>query len=194
MIISNIKQLELEISNIKNDNIRDFTIKILEKIPDYFWEVAASSTSRYHPSYALGAGGLVRHTKAAVRIALELFRCEAVQSYNDLDKDIIISALILHDTCKHGLNGSKYTVAEHPLVASQFIKNQKEICQLVDEKILNEILLGIETHMGCWNYDYKTKKEVLPKPQKGKQVFIHMADYLASRKCLEFDFDAKISK
>jgi 23S rRNA maturation-related 3'-5' exoribonuclease YhaM len=189
-----VKTFEFELSQIKDNSIREFTTKVLEVVPDYFWTVPASSTGRYHPKYALNEGGLIRHTQAAVRIALELFRCEAVQSYNDIEKDIIISALILHDTCKHGLNGSKYTITEHPLVACQFIKNQKEICQLIDKKILNEILEGIETHMGNWVYDYKTKKEVLSKPKRGKQVFIHMADYLASRKCLEFDFDAKISK
>jgi hypothetical protein len=43
--------------------------------------------------------------------------------------------------------------------------------------------------MGQWNYDYKSKKAVLPKPKTGKQFFVHMCDYLASRKFLEVNFD-----
>ncbi len=52
---------------------------------------------------------------------------------------------------------------------------------------------GIATHMGQWNTDFKTKKEVLDKPKTGIQKFIHMCDYLASRKCLEFNFEESIS-
>ena len=87
---------EYELSFIKNLQIKEFTIKALEILPDYFFEVAASSSGKYHPSYALGKGGLVRHTKAAVRIAIELFRCETVTGhFSDDVKDVIISALIL---------------------------------------------------------------------------------------------------
>lgn len=190
----NIDYFKHELSEIKDENIRNFTIKTLEKVPSYFWEVPASSTGKYHPSYALGEGGLVRHTKAAVNIALELFRCETIQSYTNKEKDIIISALILHDTFKSGLNHSKYTVTEHPLIASKFIKEQPDLCELVSKEILNEILDCIETHMGQWTTDFKTKQEVLQKPKNGRQKFVHMCDYLASRKCLEFNFDAELSR
>ena len=45
-------------------------------LPEYFFEVAASSTGKYHPVYALGVGGLVRHTIAAVEIANEMYRMD----------------------------------------------------------------------------------------------------------------------
>lgn len=185
---------QYELSFIKNPQIKEFTIKALEILPDYFFEVAASSTNKYHPSYALGEGGLIRHTKAAVRIAVELFRCETVTGhFSDDIKDIIISALILHDGAKHGLNGSRYTITEHPKVVVELIKNNKDTYENLDEKIFNQIMDGIATHMGQWVLDFKTKKEVLDKPKTGVQKFIHMCDYLASRKCLEFNFDVGIS-
>lgn len=56
-----------ELSLIKNENIRNFVKEFLNTVPDYFFTVAASSTGKYHPNYALGEGGLVRHTKAATR-------------------------------------------------------------------------------------------------------------------------------
>ena len=49
----------------------------------------------------------------------------------------------------------------------------------------------IKSHMGEWNTDYKTKEEVLPKPESVMQSFVHLCDYLASRKCLEFNFDVE---
>ena len=63
-----------ELEYIKDADIKKFTEEMIARLPDYFFEVGASSSGRYHPKYALGEGGLVRHTISAVRIALELFR------------------------------------------------------------------------------------------------------------------------
>ena len=61
-----------ELGYIKEDDIREKAIKVINMLPDYFFEVPASSTGKYHPSFSQGEGGLVRHTKAAVNIANEL--------------------------------------------------------------------------------------------------------------------------
>lgn len=186
-----LKIFETELNYIKNPKIREFTEKALNKLPEYFFTVPASSTGKYHPAYALGEGGLVRHTKAAVRIAVELFRMDCFK-YSEDEKDMIISSLILHDGCKSGLNKSTYTVTEHPLIVAKFIKDDKEISGCIDENVLNIIIGNIESHMGQWTYDYKTKKEVLPRPRTKMQNFVHWCDYLASRKCLEFNFDVDV--
>ena len=57
-----------ELSLIKDNSIRKFVEDFLNQVPEYFFNVAASSTGKYHPDYALGEGGLIRHTKAATRI------------------------------------------------------------------------------------------------------------------------------
>ncbi len=186
-----LKIFETELNYIKNPKIREFTEKAINKLPEYFFVIPASSTRKYHPSYALGEGGLVRHTKAAVRIAVELF-CMDCFKYTEDEKDMIISSLILHDGCKSGLNKSTYTVTEHPLIVAKFIKDDKEISGCIDENVLNIIIGNIESHMGQWTYDYKTKKEVLPRPRTKMQNFVHWCDYLASRKCLEFNFDVDV--
>ena len=180
-----------ELSYIKNPKIKEFTEKALNSLPEYFFSIPASSTGKYHPSYALGDGGLVRHTQAAVRIAVEMFRLE-VFKYTEDDKDVIISSLILHDGCKSGLNHSKYSVTEHPLIITKMLKSDKKISKSIDQNTLNNITSNIESHMGQFNLDYKTKKEVLPKPKNKIQHFVHWCDYLASRKCLEFNFDVNV--
>ena len=43
--------------------------------------------------------------------------------------------------------------------------------------------------MGPWNTDYLTKEEILPKPKNKYQNFVHMCDYLASRKFLDIKFE-----
>jgi len=178
-----------EIGFIQDPTIQKFVEKALTVVPDYFFSIPASSTGKFHPSYALGEGGLVRHTKAAVRIANELLRLEMYGCYTQEEKDLMIAALILHDTYKLGLNHSRYTVTEHPIIAAEQIESNKELDGIITEKQRKFICQGIITHMGQWTQDYRSHKEVLEKPKTKYQKFVHQCDYLASRKCLEFNFD-----
>jgi len=54
-----------------------------------------------------------------------------------------------------------------------------------------QIAKCIKSHMGQWNTDYKTKEEMLPKPQNEIEKFTHLCDYLASRKMLEINFEVE---
>ena len=180
-----------ELSYILNPKIKEFTEKTLNTLPEYFFSIPASSSGKYHPNYALGEGGLVRHTQSAVRIAVEMFRLD-IFKYTEDDKDIIISSLILHDSYKSGIENSSHTVTEHPLIAAKMIRSNTEINSCIEENALNMIIDNIESHMGQFVFDYKTKKEVLPRPKSKIQHFVHWCDYLASRKCLEFNFDVKV--
>jgi hypothetical protein len=184
-----------ELNYIKDPKIREFAEKTLLKLPDYFFEVAASSTAKYHSPVCLGNGGLVRHTKMNVTFAVDLlYNVEMFSSkYTDIEKDIVVAVEILHDGTKHGLSGSKYSVAEHPAVLANFIRQNFELRQMLDETVLDKIIDGIETHMGAFNKDYRTKKEILPKPHNGIENFIHLCDYLGSRKYIkDFDFDINV--
>ena len=188
-----------ELSTINSERIRNFVIWALSILPDYFFHVPASSTGKYHPKYALGEGGLVRHTMAAVRIANELFNNHTVQNFTDEEKDIIRAALILHDGVKHGAEGSGYTTSTHPLDVIKWVENKyfsvdedtltDDVISVMEDGPWEEISDCIRTHMGEWNTDYKTKEEVLPKPETVIQSFTHLCDYLASRKMLEVNFN-----
>lgn len=160
-------------------------------LPDYFFEVAASSTGKYHPVYALGVGGLVRHTLAAVEIANEMYRMDMYgKYYSDERKDLMLIALMLHDGWKHGpeATAGRYTVAEHPTVCADWVRNTKELSEMLTQEQLDFLCGCIASHMGQWSTDYKTGREILPKPKTAAQKYVHMADYLASRKFLIFDF------
>lgn len=176
------------LNNIESESIRDFTSTILQQLPEYFWTISASSTGKYHPRYALGTGGLVRHTKAALLIAEELFNNTLLYEFTSIEKDIIRSALHLHDGIKHGVDGGSYTVSTHPLDVANFIRNSGSRI-LLNTVTLNAICECIESHMGQWNTDYKTKEEILPLPITEIQKFTHLCDYLASRKLLEVVFN-----
>jgi hypothetical protein len=181
-----------ELELIKNENIRKFAEQAIEIMPDYFFTISSSSTNRYHPAYALGEGGLVRHTKAAIRIAYELFRIEW-WDFEDIQKDLIIVALILHDGWKSGKIQNRYTVTQHPLIASEEIMNLSEN-EFITQEQVKFVCEAISRHMGQWINDYKTGEKILDKPVTKIQKFVHLADYLASRKCLEVNFNVELSK
>lgn len=177
-----------EINYVKDSTLREDLKVLIGLLPDYFFEVPASSTGKYHPAFSLGDGGLVRHTKAAVRIANELLNNNTVGSKFSLhDKDLIIIALTLHDGVKSGMEHSQYTKFDHPLLVSKLImENKDKVSMEVDD--LRKVCSMIESHMGEWTYDNYQKKEVLPKPRTAEQRFVHMCDFLASRKFLDIKF------
>ena len=106
---------------IKNTNIKQQLFIAFDEVPNYFYKVAASSTGKYHPTYALGEGGLLRHTIAATKIACDIVNLEMFELTSD-EKDYIICALLLHDTFKHGVTQGLYTCHNHPLLSSQHIR------------------------------------------------------------------------
>ena len=178
--------LTKQVNLIKDEKLRKDVEYILTQVPDYFYKVPASSTGKYHPEFSLGEGGLVRHTKAAVRIAVELFE---IDEFDDEIKDMIIAALILHDTLKHGADYSTYTQFEHPIYAAQFLLKQYEEGKLESQAyVINDVAELIACHMGKWNTN-KYSTTVLPSPRNHVEYFVHMCDYLASRKFLDIKFN-----
>ena len=183
-----VEKFRTEINYIKDTSLRKDLRKLISMLPNYFFEVPASSTGKYHPKFALGEGGLIRHTKVAVRIAYELLNNNTTgMKFTERDKDLIIIALVLHDGLKCGVEKNKYTKFDHPLLVSKFIlENKSKLTLEIDD--IRKICSMIESHMGEWTIDPYTKKEVLPRPRTSEQTFVHMCDFLASRKFLDVEF------
>ncbi len=174
-----------ELNYILDKDIRESLSIMIDKIPDYFFTIAASSTGKYHPSYATGEGGLLRHTKAAIRMAYELF---GIYKFPQRTKDLIIMSLLLHDSVKKGEAETKYTLFDHPLVACEFIKKYKTELKISEED-MNFVCECISSHMGRFNTSAYSDV-ILPLPKTPEQKFVHMCDFLASRKVINIKFDA----
>jgi len=176
-----------ELEYIKDDNIRESALYMINILPDYFFEIPASSTGKYHPKFASSTSGLVKHTKVAVRIAYELLSNPSINKFTNREKDLIIMALILHDGLKSGVIKERYTKVDHPLLIANYIKEHKDKLSL-EEKDLNDLCNMISCHMGPWNKDYDGNV-ILPVPKNAKERFVHMCDYLSSKKFLDVEFD-----
>lgn len=180
--------LKVELNYIKNDRIKKAAEVLIEQIPDYFYSVSASSTGKYHPSFSNGDGGLLRHTKVATRIGKEILSLEYTNSlFTDDEKDLLLLGIMLHDTQKLGKEQERYTRFDHPLLAASLIEENKDRTELTEEEI-NLLKRVISSHMGQWNRSYYSKVE-LPKPSDKYEFFVHMCDYLSSKKFLDVKFD-----
>lgn len=181
-------KFQKELSWIQDDKIREQTATMLKHVAPEFFQAPASSTGKYHPSYALGEGGLYRHTCAAVGIAADLLGLEWFKDkFDDNRRDYILAAIILHDTCKSGICwDSKYTRHDHPVQAAKFIEMNLEGEE--NQEFVNTVGRLIASHMGQWNAA-RWDRTVLPKPEQDDEMFVHMCDYLASRKYLEYKFE-----
>lgn len=186
--MNKVEKFENELEYIKNEIFKADICYLIDGLPDYFFEVPASSTGKYHPKYALGEGGLLRHTKAAVRIAYELLSDPLIgNKYTEEEKELMIMGLMIHDGLKSGKEKSQYTKVEHPLIVVDYIKENRKNLGMSDEN-LNFLCDVIASHMGVWNKDFDGN-EVLPIPKTKYQNFVHMCDYLASRKSIILEFD-----
>lgn len=186
--INKVDVFSKELEYINNPRYREGAKVLIELLPDYFFDVAASSTGKYHPAFALGDGGLVRHTKVAVRIAKEMFNDESISGgYSKNEKDLMLIGLMLHDGLKSGLKKSEYTNFDHPILVSNYIKENSSKTEFKENE-LKFLCSVIESHMGPWNTN-NYSNVILPKPSNSYQRFVHMCDYLASRKFLDVKFD-----
>ena len=187
-----------ELETFKNEDIKEFTKTLIDNAPNYFFHVGASSTGKYHPKYALGDRGLVRHTKAVVRFYNHLMSLEQNYSmFTEREIELGRVACIVHDILKSGNteyyseksnNGENtvFTVFNHPLLAAKYVLSFKE--QYLIEEELKFIAISVGSHMGQWNTNKHEPDIILPKPKTEMQKIIHIADYLASRKDIDVSF------
>ena len=177
------------LDSFENKDIKNYAQECIETIPNYFWEVGASSTGKYHPQYALGELGLARHTCALVRFLNHILSIDCFKNeYTSRERDLLRVAGIMHDSRKSGddeaYSKNKFTKFDHPVLAANEIRT---IIGFIPENEVEFVAQVIETHMGQWNTD-KRSKTILPLPENKYQKILHLADYLASRKDIEVLF------
>ena len=189
--VDKIAMFSKEIGDITDGDLRKLATEIIACADDYFFTIPASSSGKNHPPFALGEGGLVRHTKCVVYMVKWL--CESF-NIDEYKKDMLIVAALAHDIKKQGdcPEGVGHTVHEHPLLAARYVC---EVYFASDITILKGVVSliadMISSHMGKWGADPKFigDKKSLPMPESDCEKILQAADYLASRKeILDFKF------
>ena len=177
--MKNIKLFERELSLIVDEELRMQVKSYLEeRVPDYFWTDGASASGRFHPKFAHGVGGLVRHTKAVVMFAEELLRMSSYAYMKEEYKDYVIAACLVHDTVKYGM-GAEIDKTEYKNHARNASAAFAEWCEQDGYTPHFLLLNAISSHMGQWS----TEKE--DRPFTSIDRCVHMADYMASRSFID---------
>lgn len=184
-----------DLAKIKDNNIRTFTESVLEAVDDKFYTEPCSSSGRFHPPEDNGVGGVVRHVKKGV-VVVEQFARRAM--FSDMEKDIALSAYLLHDTCKNGIQWGKDTDYTHGYIASEWLKQFK-----LEDKFAKESLLdAVRYHMAPWAFRHTpwakesfTKQEMqeniaelhraLTNPTR-IELAVREADYWSSREGMSY--------
>ena len=180
------EDLQPELALIKSEVIRDWTEETLKNVPEYFYKAQASSTGKYHPACTIKEGGLITHVKRVVYLANRL--CEGWAIFG-LDRDIAISACILHDIAKVSrATGSYQDYVNHPLNAQKYYALD---CALNKEPLNTTIRLideAVRNHMGRWTPD-SIKKDIVD--YSLVELVVYTSDYLAATKTLATPEDSK---
>lgn len=170
-----------ELSEIKDENLKKFLTIILEGTGDWFYHDPASTSGKYHPKYALGDGGLMRHTRAVAYWTKELCRTELFD-VNERQGELLYVAGILHDIRKHTATGGyiqKHARAAYDLI----LATQAEHPELISKEEAQYMADAVSTHMGVWGV-----KDGERKPTSDAEKLLHIADYNASRKEIIMEF------
>lgn len=156
-----------EVNLIEDDELRAETLSALSRgLPEYFWEVPATGSGKFHNPYARNKYGLWIHVKmvatAFERKAESYVRREVL---TDHEADCVRSAILLHDMLKYGheYNAGDSSADNHDLLAGQWLRRNTELPSAVID--------GVEKHNGPW---YEG-----PTPVYGKEPvadIVHMCD------------------
>ena len=189
---------------IESEKIRNFVKKALSEAPAEFWEESASSSGKHHPPEDQIKGGIIIHSRKAIQVALSLFRFFEIR--NQLAKDKIIAACILHDIKKGGIPWGRNTDYEHGPITARwlkpmaisivdfwvFLENQDERKPFNLDPDLRDIIDLVRNHMAIWNRPEPTPALIIGGKITEKRIWhliVQLADYWASRKWCPFVCD-----
>ncbi len=171
--------LEEELALIGDLDVQAWTVLSLKQAPGYFWYAPASMTGKYHPVCSNGKAGLIIHTKRVVYFADKICFAWGIINQN---RDIVLSACILHDIAKP-MPGQSYQLhTNHPINALAYLAKG-------DSYFIKTVKECIQWHMGRFSPRSIVKAmgdfTLL-------ELTVYTADYLSSRKNLATPRDTDI--
>jgi len=184
-----------ELALIVDDDVRRFVTGAFDILcPPYFWTIPASQRG-HHPQVCQGEGGLVRHTKLAVRFGHSFMEMWPPPHRIKIDtaQDEVIAALLLHDMFKRGavedetvtFGSHKVAVARHGIYCASRLQwlweDDEDWGNILPTERAQRIIAAVRDHMGRW-----TAGVVLMNWEDIVRYTTHLADYAASRRIDEW--------
>ena len=173
-----LKSLAPDLATITTTAIRTFTTECIKASPAAYWLKPSAFYKGHHPADELQEWGNLRHVKRTLVIATILAEINELLPF---DRDMLYSALIIHDIGKYGPGGdSERILNEHPELVPGMVVG---VSMSVNPRWAYEILGVVITHMGRWGkYPPVSRMEHLG----------HYADCIASRATLDIRVEIKV--
>jgi len=160
-----------EVDQISDDEIREATVDAIGRgMPDYFWEVPATSSSRYHNPFARMKHGLWIHTKMVFTSFERLVESKVKRGiFSEREADAGRAACLLHDMLKYGhaYQSGDSCKSNHDNLAGHWLT--------VNSELPETTVKAVKRHNGFW-YDG-------PEPDyKHEPVceLVHVSDMIAA--------------
>lgn len=186
-----IKVFENLLNKFETEEIKSYCTDMIKEIPDYIFTIPSSTSFKYHNKTQCQPHGQIFHILMFAEVMNYILGLEYVkEKTHERQRDCLRCTPIFHDAIKCGLNGSRYTVHEHPLLAGGWVRNTN-VEHDIDTETKAYIARLCESHSGEWT-STKRSKTVLPKPENDEQFFVHMCDYLASRSNLDMIYSDEV--
>jgi len=165
---------------IKNPDIKRFVYQGFDMMAEDFWMAPTSSSGKHHPPESnITPMGLMIHCIKSCEIAKLLIGFFGVTE--QIEKDIIIAAILLHDSYKGGWDRAwNGMIPEHGYIAASYLAD----IELEPEYIKNKLLLAIETHMSRWARPFSSvTRFIFP---ENTQLIVALSDMIASGRKISF--------
>ena len=161
------RELNTLVGRIITKDFRDLTEETLKVAPVAFWTRECSL--KYHPVDERGTYGNQIHT---IRVAKLVLVIVASCGSNRWTIDRVLSGGLLHDVCRHGLDGtSQWSHKDHPKLVRTLMDNNRIG---LNSSAREELLEDIEKHMGRWdNPSYA--------PKLSSSEILHLADAIDAK-------------
>lgn len=169
------------LDKFETDEMRLYCRDMITEIPDYIFTMPSSTSGKYHNVTQCQPHGQIYHIIMFAeimnyRLALKGNK-EKFKSAEQ--RDAMRCVPFFHDALKCGLDGSTFTVHEHPMLAGKWVR-ETHVEHDVDDKVKEAIARMCERHSGTWTTSKKSKV-VLPEPENAMEFFVHECDILSSR-------------
>lgn len=172
--------------NFETEVFREYFLDMVAEIPDYIFTMPSSTSGKFHNETQCQQYGQIYHIYMFDSILNHRLRLKMNKElYPTLEeRDAMRCVPVFHDAIKCGLNGSKYTVQDHPLLAAKWVMETKTVHDIPNE--FKQIIANMcESHSGEWNKS-RSGQVIMSEPRNPREFFIHECDILASRADLDY--------
>lgn len=186
------KIFSLLLKDFETEEMQMYFMDMVAEIPDYIFTMPSSTTQKYHNKTQRQKFGQIYHLYMFSSILNHRLNLEWNKGtyYSPSIRDALRCVAVFHDAVKCGWNGSQYTVANHPMLAADWVRNTK-VQHDINPVFKEFIARCCESHSGEWNKD-KKGEEIMPKPRCEAEFFIHECDYLSSRADLDMSIPEEL--